>query len=145
MSISEKIKAISNKIEQNKAQHNLGRQTAKISALSLGNVIKYEFLTTKDVVPEKDLLEKAATMKRFKYSSLGNELKAQTDTAKKQYQKLEDTYEFDKIIKKEQPEFRKYNRSNLIYNSEYSFYEYYNSKNFNSLSLTSKYPILLSF
>ena len=49
---------------------------------------------------EKDLLEKGAAMKRFEYYSLSNELKAQTDIAKKQYQKLDDTYEFDKIIKK---------------------------------------------
>ena len=61
MSISEKIKVIKNKIEQNKAQYVLDRQTAKISALSSGNVSKYEFLTDKDVLPEKDLLEKAAT------------------------------------------------------------------------------------
>ena len=46
------------------------------------------------------MLEKAAAMKRFEYYSLSNELKAQTDIAKKQYQKLDDTYEFDKIIKK---------------------------------------------
>ena len=38
MSISEKIKGINNKIEQNKVQHDLDRQTAKISALSSGNV-----------------------------------------------------------------------------------------------------------
>ena len=43
MSISEKIKAINKKIEQNKAQYDLGRKTAKISALSLGNGTKYEF------------------------------------------------------------------------------------------------------
>ena len=53
MSISEKIKAINNKIKQNKAQCDLDRQTAKISALSPGNVSKYEFLTGKDVLPEK--------------------------------------------------------------------------------------------
>ena len=41
MSISEKIKAINNKIEKNKVQYNLGRKTAKISALSSGNVSKY--------------------------------------------------------------------------------------------------------
>ena len=40
MSISEKTKSINNKIEQNKAQQNLDRQTAKISALSSGNVSK---------------------------------------------------------------------------------------------------------
>ena len=54
MSLSEKIKAIVSKIKQNKAQYNLDRQTAKISALSLGNVSKYEFLTGKYVLPEKD-------------------------------------------------------------------------------------------
>ena len=32
--ISEKIKAVNNKIEQNETQYNLDRQTAKISALS---------------------------------------------------------------------------------------------------------------
>ena len=36
-----------------------------MSALSSGNVSKYEFLTGKDVLPEKDLLVKAATKKRF--------------------------------------------------------------------------------
>ena len=49
MSISEKIKAIYNKIEKNKAQYNLDKQTAKVSALSSRNVSKYEFLTKKDV------------------------------------------------------------------------------------------------
>ena len=34
MSVSKKIKAINNKIVQNKAQYNLVRQTAKIFALS---------------------------------------------------------------------------------------------------------------
>ena len=74
MNISEKIKTINNKIEQNKAQYNLDRQTANISALSSGNVSKYEFLTGKDVLPENDLLEKAAANKRFEYSPLGKEL-----------------------------------------------------------------------
>ena len=57
-------------------------------------------MTGKDILPQKDLLEKAATIKRFKYSTIGKELKAQTDKAKKECQKLDDTYEFDKIIKK---------------------------------------------
>ena len=34
MTISEKIKTVSNRIEQNKAQYNLDRQIANISALS---------------------------------------------------------------------------------------------------------------
>ena len=85
MTVSEKIKAINKKTEQNKAQYSLGRQTAKISALSSENVSKYEFLTGKNVLPEKDLLERAAIMKRFKYSVLGSELKKRTDIEEKQY------------------------------------------------------------
>ena len=42
MSISEKIKAINNKIEKNKSQYDLDRQTTKISALLIGNFSKYE-------------------------------------------------------------------------------------------------------
>ena len=91
------------------------------------------------------MLEKAAALNRFECSPLCKELKTQTDIAKKSLKKLDDTYEFNKIIEKQTPLFKKYNRSNLIYNSKYSFYEYYSIKKFNSLSLTSKYLITLSF
>ena len=77
MSVIDKIKAINNKIEQNKAQSDLDRQTAKISALSSGNVSKYEFLTGKDVLPEKGLLEQTIELKRFQYFPLDKELKKQ--------------------------------------------------------------------
>ena len=52
MSISEKIKTINHKIEQNKAQYDLGRQTAKISAISTTNVSKYEFSAGKNILPK---------------------------------------------------------------------------------------------
>ena len=60
-----------NKIEQNKAQYNLDRKTAKTSALSSGNNSRYEFSTSKDALTEKDCLEKAAALKKFEYSPLG--------------------------------------------------------------------------
>ena len=50
MIITEKIKTIDNKIKLNKVQYDLGGKTAKISALSSGNVTKYEFLTEKNVL-----------------------------------------------------------------------------------------------
>ena len=65
MIVSEKVETIDNKIEQNKGQYNLDRETAKISALSPRNVSKYEILTSKYILPEKDLLEKAAARKRY--------------------------------------------------------------------------------
>ena len=83
MGISKKIKAINNKIDQNQAQYNLDGQTAKISALLSGNINKYEFLTGKDFIPEKDLLEKAATLKMFECSTLGKAFKKQTNFIKK--------------------------------------------------------------
>ena len=87
MRISQKVKTI----VQNRAQHNLGWQTAKISSLSSANVNRYEFLTDKDVLLEKELLEEAAAIKRFEYFSLGKELKKQTSVTENQY-----LIEFDK-------------------------------------------------
>ena len=58
------------------------KHTADISALLSRNNIKYKFLPGEDVLPKKDLLEKAATMKTFEYSPLGKELKAQTNYCK---------------------------------------------------------------
>ena len=87
MRISQKVKTI----VQNRAQHNLGRQTAKISSLSSVNVNRYEFLTDRDVLLEKELLEEAAAIKRFEYFPLGKELKKQTSVTENQY-----LIEFDK-------------------------------------------------
>ena len=53
------------------------------------------------VLPEKDLIKKAATIKRFEYSPLHSELKKQTDVARKQYQRLDKVYKFDKNEKDE--------------------------------------------
>ena len=82
---NEKIKAINNKIEQNKAQYNLDRQTAKSSAWSSENVSNFEFLTGRDVYL-KNMLENLLHWRK--------ELKAQAYIANKQYQKLGDTDEF---------------------------------------------------
>ena len=86
------------------------------------------------------MLEKTATIKRFEYWPLGKELKGQTDIPKKQYKKLDITFEFVKIIKKEKPTLKinqnqKQNKSNLMYDSKYSFYPYCNIKHFNSFLL----------
>ena len=109
MSISEKIKTIDNKIQHNKAQYDLDRQTAKTSALSSRNISIYEFLNSKDVLPEQDLLEKVAALKRFGYSLLGKDLKNQTSVAEKRYQRLYKLLNHDEkeelvTIKKEKAE-----------------------------------------
>ena len=64
------------KLSKIKAQYDLDRQTAKRFVLSSRNVSKYKIFTCKDVLPEKDSLEKTATMKRFEFSLLGKRLKS---------------------------------------------------------------------
>ena len=51
------------------------KKELKISTLSSGNVSKYKFLTGKDVLSEKDLLEKVTKIKIFENSPLGNKLR----------------------------------------------------------------------
>ena len=43
-------------------------------------------MTDKDVLPEKEFVEKAAALPRFEYFLLGKELKAQTSVGEKRYQ-----------------------------------------------------------
>ena len=74
-------------------------------ALSSENVGRYEFLTSKDVLREKDLLDKVATIKIFKYLRLGSEVNRQTEISKKQYQKLHKVY---KLGEKEEDEKKIY-------------------------------------
>ena len=63
MSVIDKIKPINNKIEQNKVQCDLDRQTAKISALSSGNVSKYEFLTARMFFQKRHARENCCNQK----------------------------------------------------------------------------------
>ena len=110
-----------------------------ISALSY--VRKYEFLTGEDVLPEKDLLEKAASIKRYKYSPLGSELKKQTDIAKKQYQVLDKVHGCDtRAVNKKHESFK-----NLVY-SNFNFNKFnISDEEFNELSGNTKYSLLKIF
>ena len=74
MTVCKKLKTIHKIFEQSNVQYHLDKQTSNISALPSGNVSKYEFLTSEDVLPEKGLLEKVATIKKIEYSPLGSEL-----------------------------------------------------------------------
>ena len=54
--------------------------------------------------------------------------------------------EFNKIIKEEKPTLESYIKSDLTYNSNYSFYKYYrDGKKFDNLSLESKHSFLAEF
>ena len=68
MTVTDQIKIAHRKIMQNKAQYDLDRKAAKISALPSNNLDKYEHFTGKDLGLTSSTVEQA----KFEYSALGN-------------------------------------------------------------------------
>ena len=66
MTLTEQVKILNDKIKVNKAQYNLDREAAKISALSSGELEKYKYLTGEDLGYKPDVIQKA----KFEYSPL---------------------------------------------------------------------------
>ena len=54
-------------IKVKKAQHDLSKEAAKLSALLSGELEKYEYLTSEDLEYKPDVIEKA----KFEYPPLG--------------------------------------------------------------------------
>ena len=67
MTLTEQVKILNDKTKANKAEYDLDRKAAKISALSSGKLEKYEYLTGEDLGYNPGVVEKA----KFKYSPLG--------------------------------------------------------------------------
>ena len=57
MIVTDQIKIIDNKIKVNQAQYDLDRLAANISALSSGELRKYEYLTCEDLGYRPSVLE----------------------------------------------------------------------------------------
>ena len=64
---TDQIKILDRKIMQNKAQYDLDRKAAKISALFSNNLEKYEYLTGENLGLKLSTVEQA----KFEYSPLG--------------------------------------------------------------------------
>ena len=79
---------INDQIRDEKIQYDINREAAKISALSLGKIRKYECLTGEDILPTNQLqiIEQA----KFTYSPLGKVFKKQIKTIEDQEQKQVD-------------------------------------------------------
>ena len=82
-------------IKDEKMQYDIKRKAAKISALSLGKIDKYEYLTVEELLPsnQQQIIEQA----KFTYSSFGKAFEKQTKTTEGQAKKT-DKSKF-KIIK----------------------------------------------
>ena len=64
MTVTDQIKILDDKIKVNQAQYNLGRESAKISALSLKDLLhKFEYLAGEDLGDKPSVFEKA----KFEY------------------------------------------------------------------------------
>ena len=73
------------KIKDEKLQYDINREAAKISALSSGNINKYEYLTGAEILPsnQQQIIEQA----KFTYSPLGKAFEKQTKTIEDQGEK----------------------------------------------------------
>ena len=67
MTLTEQVKILNDKFRANKAEYDLDRQAAKISALSSAELQKYEYLTAEDLGYKPKVLEKV----KFQNSPLG--------------------------------------------------------------------------
>ena len=76
---------IDDQIKDEKLQYSINREAAKISALSSGEIRKYEYLTGEDILPsnQKQIIEQA----KFTYSPLAKAFDKQIKTIKDQDEK----------------------------------------------------------
>ena len=79
MTLTEQIKILDDKIKSNKAQHDLDIQAAKTSALSSGELEKYEYLSSEDLGYNPDVVQKA----KFEYSALSKVFNKGLDESEK--------------------------------------------------------------
>ena len=79
---------INDQIRDEKLQYDVNREAAKISALSLGKIRKYEYLTGEEILPSKQ--QQITEQAKFTYSPLGKAFEKQTKTIEDQGQKQVD-------------------------------------------------------
>ena len=98
MALTEQVKILDDKIKANKAQYELDREAAKTSALSSGELEKYEYLTGEDLGYKLDKIQKA----KFEYSPLGkvfNKGLDESDTKEGLLKRLKNIEDQPKITK----------------------------------------------
>ena len=79
---------INDQIRDEKIQYDINGQAAKITALSSGEIRKYEYLTGEDILPssQQQIIEEA----KFTYSPLGKAFEEQIKTIEDQGKKQVD-------------------------------------------------------
>ena len=92
---------INDQIRDEKLQYDINREASKISALSSGNIKKYEYLTGEDILPsnQQQIIEQA----KFTYSPLGKAFEKQIKTIEDQGKKQVDALENVKLKEETKP------------------------------------------
>ena len=92
---------INNQIWDEKLQHDINREAAKISALSSGKIHNYKYLTGEDILPsyQQQIVEQV----RFTYSLLGKAFEKQIKTIEDQCKKQADALESFKSKEQTKP------------------------------------------
>ena len=123
MTLTDELKILDDKIKANQAQYDLGREAAKISALSSKDLLeKYEYLTGEDLGHRPSVLEKT----KFEYSPLGMSL--------------------SKSFKKDSVKHIAKSESDFNYDGKYKFYRFYKQYDeFEEMSLDSKHKKMKGF
>ena len=122
MTITEQVKILDDKIKSNKAQYDLDREAAKISAVSSKDLEKYEYLSGEDLGYKPDVIQRA----KFEYSPLGEGC--------------------NKVFKKDDKNKKVIKHNNdLVYNSVHNFNKY-SVSSFNEISsIDSKFHTINKF
>ena len=117
MTVTDQIKILDDKIKGNQAQYDLGREVAKISALTSKDLLeKYECLTGEDLGQKPSVFEKA----KSEYSPLGMSLTT--------------------VLKKDKVKTVTKSESDFNYDSNHTFYRFYKGYDeFEKILLDSKY------
>ena len=126
---------INDQIRDEKLQHDINSEVAKISALSSSKIHKYEYLTGEDILPsnQQQIIEQA----KFTYSPLGKTFEKQIKTIEDQGEKqldalenLKDQRQVDNIIDY---------KDRLLHSKEQEIFENIYKKRLNEIEeLTSK-------
>ena len=123
MAVTDQVKILDDKIKSNQARCDLGREAAKISALSSKDLMeKCEYLTGEDLGHKPNVFEKT----KFQYSPLGMTLNEASNKN-----------EVKGVAK---------SKSASNYDSNHTFFEFYKSiDEFKDMSLGSMYIIMKNF
>ena len=93
--------AINDQIRDEKLRYDINREAAKISVLSSGRIHKYEYLTSKDILPSNQ--QQVIELARFTYSPLGKafekHIKTNKDQGKIQIKAIQDQGQVKTITK----------------------------------------------